>query len=111
MQRWSLVCGNNVFFKSVSQSLFFVGHFCGALLAGYLGDRFGRKKAFIYLLFPAIGFALASSLVDHPYIWMALRFFVGFTQMASTTIKSVYAVSDNIFAAIMFSTITLCADY
>ena len=93
MQRWSLVCDNDVYFKSISQSLFFAGHFFGTLIAGYLADRFGRKRAFVLTLLPAIGLTLGSYFVDNPYGWMALRFFIGVVQMAGTTIKAVYAVS------------------
>ena len=93
MQRWSLVCDNDVYFKTISQSLFFVGHFFGALIAGLIADWFGRKRAFILTLFPAIGFSLASHFVSNPYGWMALRFFLGVSSMSATTIKSVYTVS------------------
>ena len=94
-QRWSMVCDNDIYFKTISQSIFFVGHFFGALIAGMIGDWFGRKRGFILTLFPAIGFGLASHFVDHPYGWMAIRFFVGVTSMAATTLKTVYTVSDN----------------
>jgi hypothetical protein len=95
MQRWSLVCDADIYFKTISQSIFFVGHFCGTLIAGLIGDWFGRKRAFVLTLLPAIAFALASHFVDHPYGWMALRFFIGLTSMAATTLKTVYTVSIN----------------
>ena len=92
MQRWSLVCNNDIYFKSISQSLFFGGQFFGTLLAGIVADRFGRKRAFLIVLLPAIGFSLASYFVDNPYAWMTIRFLVGITNMAATTIKAVYVV-------------------
>jgi MFS family permease len=96
MQRWSLVCDADVYFKTLSQSIFFVGHFVGTLIAGFMGDRLGRKRAFILTLFPTAGFGFASYFVDHPYGWMAIRFFVGVTSMAATTLKTVYTVSMNV---------------
>ena len=108
MQRWSIVCSNDVLFKSISQSLFFVGHFFGALIAGYLADRFGRKRAFVVLLFPNIGFALASHFVDHPYGWMAIRFFMGVCNMACNTIKAVYTVSKKVVGFIIMY---LCTNF
>jgi MFS family permease len=73
MERWSLVCDNDVYFKSISQSLFFVGHLVGALTAGLLADWFGRKRAFMIILIPTIGSCLASYFVDDPYGWMVIR--------------------------------------
>jgi MFS family permease len=93
MERWDLVCDRDFHFKTISQSVFFVGHFFGALIAGLLADWFGRKRSFIMILLPGIGIFLASYFVDDPYSWVVLRFFVGLINMAATTIKSVYAVS------------------
>ena len=92
MQRWSLVCDKDIYFKSISQSLFFAGHFFGTLIAGIVADRFGRKRAFMMVLLPAFGFTLASYFIDNPYAWMTLRFFIGITNMAANTIKAVYVV-------------------
>jgi MFS family permease len=88
-----MVCDRDFQFKTICQSVFFVGHFVGALIAGVLADWFGRKRAFILILVPAIGIYLASYFVDNPYAWIVLRFFVGVANMAVTTVKSVYAVS------------------
>ena len=85
MERWDLVCDRDFHFKTISQSVFFVGHFFGALIAGLLADWFGRKRSFIMILFPGIGFFLASYFVDDPYSWVVLRFFVGLVNMAATT--------------------------
>ena len=93
MQRWSMVCDRDTHYKTISQSVFFAGHLAGAILAGIVADWFGRKTGFLMILVPGIGFYLASYFINDPYAWMALRFFVGMTNMAATTIKSVYAVS------------------
>jgi MFS family permease len=91
-----LVCDTDVYFKTLSQSIFFVGHFAGTLIAGFMGDRLGRKRAFILTLFQTAGFGFASYFVDHPYGWMAIRFSVGVTSMAATTLKTVYTVRMNV---------------
>ena len=93
MERWSMVCDRDKHYKTISQSVFFAGHLAGAILAGLVADWFGRKAGFLMILAPGIGFYLASYFVDDPYVWMAIRFFVGMSNMAATTIKSVYAVS------------------
>ncbi len=100
MQRWSLVCDNDNYFKTISQSVYFAGHLFGTLIAGYLADRYGRKRAFIITLFPAIGLTLGSYFIDHPYAWMGIRFLVGVTQMAATTTKTVYVVSYNLIESL-----------
>ena len=92
MERWDMVCDRDFHFKTISQSVFFAGHLVGALIAGLLADWFGRKKSFLMILIPGIGFFLSSYFVDDPYAWVVLRFFVGLTNMAATTIKSVYVV-------------------
>ena len=93
MERWDLVCDRDFNFKTICQSVLFVGHLFGALTAGMLADWFGRKRAFILVVIAAIVIYLASYFVDNPYVWLVLRFFVGFSNMAATTIKSVYTVS------------------
>ena len=106
MQRWALVCDKDIYFKSISQSLFFAGHFFGTLIAGIVADRFGRKKAFMMVLLPAFGFTLASYFVDNPYGWMAIRFFVGICNMAATTIKAVYVVNVFIWISVILCQIS-----
>ena len=92
MERWDLVCDRDFNFKTICQSVLFVGHLFGALTAGMLADWFGRKRAFILVVIAAIVIYLASYFVDNSYVWLVLRFFVGFSNMAATTIKSVYTV-------------------
>ena len=87
-----MVCDRDNHFKTIGQSVLFVGHFAGALAAGFLADWFGRKTGFLVAVVPAIGFLLASAFIDNPWAWVALRFFIGMSTMATTTIKSVYVV-------------------
>lgn len=75
------------------QSLLFVRRLVGALCEGYIADHFGKQKAnvrFIFI-FPNIAFLLASSFVDYLYGWM-VRFFIGWTNMASITVRTVNMV-------------------
>ena len=43
MSQFSLVCGNDLL-RSTAQSLYMAGKMSGALVAGLLSDRFGRKR-------------------------------------------------------------------
>ena len=88
-----MVCDRDNHYKAISQSVFFVGHLAGALLAGMLADWFGRKRTFVIMLVPTIGFYLASYFIDNPWGWVALRFFIGTGSLVATTTKAVYTVS------------------
>jgi MFS family permease len=94
MERWSLVCGNMPYFKSLVQSLYFAGTFVAAMLAGMLSDWFGRKKAFLVCLVPAIGILFATYFTGNLYIWLFLRFCNGAAVMACNLAITVYGVSN-----------------
>ena len=82
------------YFKSLAQSLYFVGTFTAALLAGMISDWFGRKKAFLIFLVASIVFWFVSYFIDNLYLWLALRFCIGASVMAFTVATSVYGVSN-----------------
>ena len=64
----------------------------GVLLMGMVSDWYGRKRALLIFVTLCLAFSTASIFVDHPYAWLAIRFFVGACQMASGTARSVYLV-------------------
>jgi MFS family permease len=80
------------YFKSLAQSLYFVGTFTAALLAGMISDWFGRKKAFLIFLAASVVFWFVSYFVDNIYLWLALRFCIGASVMAFAVAASVYGV-------------------
>ena len=55
-------------------TIWLVGIMVGALLFGYLADRFGRRKLFILTLFLYAGFTVISALSPGYYFFMVFRF-------------------------------------
>jgi len=74
--QWDLVCDRNVL-PEASQMVFNFGVMFGAILFGFLSDKFGRKKTFISALViqAVIGCVTAAS--PNFYVFTALRFLVG----------------------------------
>ncbi|HUZ46623.1 MAG TPA: MFS transporter [Terriglobia bacterium] len=55
-------------------TIWLLGIMVGALLFGYLADRFGRRKLFILTLFLYAGFTVISALSPGYYFFMVFRF-------------------------------------
>ena len=71
-----MVCGME-HIPRLSQSLFFAGTLAGALISGYLSDRFGRKVVFLSAIQICAMANLAGAFAPNIYLWMTFRIIAG----------------------------------
>ena len=69
---------HDAFLVGLIATILLLGTMFGALLSGYLTDKYGRKKIFILDLSLFIVFALLSGIVTNAYELLTARFLVGF---------------------------------
>ncbi|ELT99019.1 hypothetical protein CAPTEDRAFT_86372, partial [Capitella teleta] len=73
---WDLVCDRKVL-PEASQMIFNFGVMFGAILFGFLSDKYGRKKIFIGSLLGQAVVGSFTALSPNFYLFAVLRFFVG----------------------------------
>lgn len=83
LSQWDLVCARD-YLPDLSQSIIVVGFAIGAVAAGPLADRFGRRPTQLISLAAFIVFGLAVSLSPNYVIYVSLRFAVGAAMMVSS---------------------------
>ncbi|XP_077864839.1 organic cation transporter protein-like [Saccoglossus kowalevskii] len=73
---WDLVCDDAIV-SQFSQSIFMAGVMIGAFLAGYLSDRFGRKKVYLISMWSASVIGITVAFTQTMIGFTILRFFQG----------------------------------
>ncbi|XP_067684295.1 solute carrier family 22 member 6-A-like isoform X2 [Haliotis asinina] len=91
VSEWDLVCGKEVFSR-LSQSMLIVGQILGGVIVTKLADQFGRRVPLIvsHIILSVVNLALALSTGIHVFI--VLRLFTGFAQMAVLMIRTTMVV-------------------
>ena len=74
--QYDLVCDKAIY-GTVSSSLIFVGWIVGALIAGVLADKFGRKVIVFFFGFFIGVFSLLSAFPNVYWLFALFRFLVG----------------------------------
>ncbi|XP_030280198.1 solute carrier family 22 member 7-like isoform X2 [Sparus aurata] len=74
---WDLVCDKRRLNKATA-TIFFIGVMLGAVVFGYLSDRFGRKRALLVSYMTTTVFGFASAFSSSFAMFAAMRFFAGF---------------------------------
>ncbi|KAL3867389.1 hypothetical protein ACJMK2_044595 [Sinanodonta woodiana] len=78
---WDLVCGKE-YLVELSTTIYMVGNSCGAALLTSLSDRFGRRMFILVCLFVQAAIGIGVAFVNSIILFIILRFFVGFFNMA-----------------------------
>ncbi|KAK3588633.1 hypothetical protein CHS0354_021503 [Potamilus streckersoni] len=78
---WDLVCGKE-YLVDLSTTIYMIGNSCGAALLTSLSDRFGRRLFILVCLFVQAAIGVGVAFVDSIILFILLRFFVGFINMA-----------------------------
>ncbi|KAK2183998.1 hypothetical protein NP493_287g03011 [Ridgeia piscesae] len=73
---WDLVCSKDML-PETSLTVFNVGVMLGAILFGFLSDKFGRKRCFVCALFLQSIVGSLTATAQNFYVFMILRFIVG----------------------------------
>ena len=89
--QWDLVCERRPLL-STTQSVLMLGALLGSLMAGGIGDRFGRRVAYLVMLVIYAAGAIASAASDSYEMFLLLRFITGFGWMGVTSCSCVLAV-------------------
>ncbi|XP_010710633.1 solute carrier family 22 member 13-like isoform X2 [Meleagris gallopavo] len=76
LTEFDLVCDRKNL-NDISQSIYMLGMFLGALIFGLLSDRFGRRPVLLISILLEGLFGLAIALVPHFYVYLAFRCVVG----------------------------------
>jgi len=84
--QWDLVCDRNVL-PEASQMVFNFGVMFGAILFGFLSDKFGRKRTFVTSLVVQAVVGSVTALSPNFYVFTALRFIVGALEQVRCTPK------------------------
>ncbi|KAH8312492.1 hypothetical protein KR044_011027, partial [Drosophila immigrans] len=64
--------------KAIMSAASFIGIFCSSYFWGYLSDSIGRRPVLIYTTFSGNVISLISIFIPNYWIYIVLRFFVGF---------------------------------
>ncbi|KAJ8673336.1 hypothetical protein QAD02_004598, partial [Eretmocerus hayati] len=67
-----LVCDNS-WWPSTSTTFFFVGSLFGNVVFGWIADKWGRRAAFLAIIFLEVIFSIATSFSPNYYVYTALR--------------------------------------
>ncbi|XP_003427518.1 beta-alanine transporter [Nasonia vitripennis] len=67
-----LVCDNS-WWPSTSTTFFFVGSLFGNVVFGWIADKWGRRTAFLTIIFPEVIFSIATSFSPNYVVYTALR--------------------------------------
>ncbi|XP_029949203.1 solute carrier family 22 member 7-like [Salarias fasciatus] len=73
---WDLVCDKKKINRAIA-TVFFIGVMIGAVISGYLSDRFGRKRAILLCYITTTIFGFASAFSYNFMLFAAMRFFTG----------------------------------
>ncbi|NXL85039.1 S22AD protein, partial [Alectura lathami] len=76
LTEFDLVCDNKDL-SDISQSVYMLGMFLGAMIFGPLSDRIGRRPVLVISIFLHGLFGVGIALVPHFYVYMAFRCVVG----------------------------------
>ncbi|NXW64344.1 S22AD protein, partial [Eurystomus gularis] len=76
LTEFDLVCDRKTL-TDISQSIYMIGLFLGAMIFGPLSDRIGRRPVILISVFLQGLFGVASAFVPHFYVYMAFRCVVG----------------------------------
>ncbi|XP_056904250.1 solute carrier family 22 member 7-like [Takifugu flavidus] len=78
VMEWDLVCDRKSL-ANMTATTFFIGVMLGAIVFGYLSDKYGRKSTLLvsYILTTVFGFA--SAFANSYIMFSVLRFFTGFS--------------------------------
>ena len=80
--QWDLVCAKNLL-PETSVMVFNFGVMFGAILFGFLSDKYGRKKSLIFALVTQAIVGSLTSASPNFYIFCTLRFIVGALEQVS----------------------------
>ncbi|XP_029915678.1 solute carrier family 22 member 7-like [Myripristis murdjan] len=83
---WDLVCGSKGMNK-VTATTFFIGVMIGAILFGFLSDRFGRRRPLLMSYLATSLFGVLSAFSTSYVMFVTMRFFTG-VAIAGLTIMS-----------------------
>ncbi|MEQ2308625.1 hypothetical protein AMECASPLE_030139 [Ameca splendens] len=73
---WNLVC-SNASLNNLGSSIYMSGLLVGALLFGYLADKYGRRIIILISLGIQATFGVAAAFAPNFYVYTALRFMIG----------------------------------
>ncbi|XP_042747591.1 solute carrier family 22 member 13-like [Lagopus leucura] len=76
LTEFDLVCDRKNL-NDISQSIYMLGMFLGAMIFGLFSDRFGRRPALLISILLEGLFGVAIALVPHFYVYLAFRCVVG----------------------------------
>lgn len=89
--KWNLVC-SRLPMASALQSTIQAGGLFGSLVAGQLGDKFGRRSTFLGLSFTAITALIVSSVAGYYEVYIVLMFVIGFSWVGMSNTSAVLSV-------------------
>ncbi|KAL3881602.1 hypothetical protein ACJMK2_028020 [Sinanodonta woodiana] len=87
----NLVCEKTIYRAHATTSLN-VGSLLGFIIMGSVSDRFGRKKTYVLLIVLTAVFSFLLVWTPSIYVFVAIRFFVGFTVGVSYNTTFVYVM-------------------
>ena len=78
ISEYDLACGGNKVLATISNSAFWVGFLISCFVAGYAGDRFGRRPINLAVMLFYFIFSTASVFSFDIWFYTIMRFFCGF---------------------------------
>ncbi|KAH8295295.1 hypothetical protein KR018_009695 [Drosophila ironensis] len=90
VQEFELVCGRNIL--SLVETCFLVGAAAGAVLSGWISDRFGRRHTLMVFVTIQSVFGGILAFSTSVAMFMSLRVIIGFASMTVTVVSFVLVV-------------------